>query len=97
MDDDEHEKILTTPIIEGKVLKAAIAGMEHAQKGDDPDKAHDALAKVAAIVRTMLENTADLYGMLAAGFDMAQNASPELQRVVAAYAKARLELLASHH
>jgi hypothetical protein len=54
-DNDEHGGIL-----DGKALEEAIAGLEQAEKGDDPDKAYDALAKVGAIVREMLENTADL-------------------------------------
>jgi hypothetical protein len=105
-DDDEHEKILNTPIMDGRELEKAIAGLEQAQKGDDPDDAHNALAELAAIVRKMLENTANLYGMahdrmclaaLVAGFDMAQDAKPKLKGVVAGYAKARLGLLTSHH
>ena len=101
MSDDEHGGIL-----EGKALEEAIAGLEQAEQGDDPDAAYDAVAKVGAIVRTMLENTADLYGMrydrmclatMVAAFDMAQDAKPELQSVAAGYVKGRLEQLASHH
>ena len=101
MSDDEHGGIL-----DGKALEEAIAGLEQAEQGDDPDAAYDAVAKVGAIVRTMLENTADLYGMrydrmclatMVAAFDMAQDAKPELQSVAAGYVKGRLEQLAGHH
>jgi hypothetical protein len=105
-DDDEHERILNTPIMDGKILQEAVTALEQAQKGDDPDDAYDALAGLGALVRKMLENTADLYGMahdrmcfaaLVAAFDMAQDAKPDRQSMVAGYAKARLGLLTSHH
>jgi hypothetical protein len=100
-DDDEHGGIL-----DGKALEEAIAGLEQAERGDDPDAAYAALAKVGAIVREMLENTADLHGLrhdrmclaaMVAVFDMAQDAKPDLQSAAAGYARGRLEQLASHH
>jgi hypothetical protein len=106
MSDDEHERILNTPIIEGQVLDEAIARLGQAEQGDDSAAAGEALTELGALVRTMLENTADLYRMdhsriclaaLVAGFEMAKDGSFELQSAVAQYAREQLKLLASKH
>jgi phosphate uptake regulator len=105
-DDDEHDEILNTPLIEAGALEAAAAALERAEEERDLAYANEALAKMAAILRTMLENLASLYGMsdekicmavIAAVCDMARDAEPDLRSVVASYGMARLELLASQH
>jgi hypothetical protein len=105
IDDDEHDKILNTPIIEGKTLSKAVSDLDKAIDDGDLHHPNEALAKMAAILRKMLENLAHLYRMdhdricavtFAAAFDMAEDAKPEMQSLVISYAKARLELLASH-
>jgi hypothetical protein len=87
-------------------LDEANADLAQAIQDGDLDDTNDALGKMAAILCTMLERTADLYEMdyermavvaIAAVFDMAQDARPELQSFVAEYARSRLELLAKHH
>jgi hypothetical protein len=105
-DDAEHERILNTPIMDGRVMDEASADLAQAIQDGGLEDTTDAAAKLSAIVRKMLENTADLYQMdhermavaaIAAVFDMAEDASLELQRFLSAYAKTRLELLAQHH
>jgi hypothetical protein len=93
--DDEQER-----------MEDAATGLKEAAQDGDIAGASEAGKKIAAEVRKMLENTAELCGMtresmcligMAVLLDMARDARPELQRFVAAYAKARLELLAQHH
>jgi hypothetical protein len=91
-DDDEHDKILNTPLIEAGMLEEAAAGLDEAIEDGDLDDTTEGLGKVSAIIRKMLENTADLHGMdhermcliaIAAAFDMAQDARPKLQSLIA--------------
>jgi hypothetical protein len=104
-DDDEHYELLNTPLDETGAFEEAAASMEEALESGDHEKAHEELAKTAAVLRKILERIADLYGMdhdrmcilaMMAISDMAQDTNPQLRRLLASHA-AIIDAVDAHH